>query len=595
MDLVLPFADSRRLTGANLFFATPGAVLETAGVAVDGALIEGWRERVQRASAHLGWPVPCAVARTHAAGASLAVAAPPDQLYTATEVNEWALCAVLAAREPARGAALVAALHAALLEDAADPLQVIPPVLDEPAAFARLRELAARERRPPLRALLDAAVQRDVPAVLDDDAVTLGFGARSAEYALDALPVPEDVRWPALGGIPTALVTGSNGKTTTVRLIAAFARAQGWCTGYTCTDGVWIGDETVATGDYSGPAGARRVARDRRVDAAVLETARGGILRRGIAVPTASASVVTNVSSDHFGEYGIHDLDDLADAKLTVAHVLPPGGLLVLNADDPLLCAKSGQLPARLGRAPRIGWFAADADAPRLLAHREAGGATCGVRDGGLWLEHGRESHDLGPVAAMPITVGGSARYNVANLAAAALAAHALGVEPATLRHVCSVFGARPGDNLGRLMRFRRDGVEVLVDYAHNPAALRGVLGVARGLAAPGGRLGMLLGHAGNRRDADVASVARVAAEFRPDRVVVKETESHLRGRPPGEIPRLLRAALLAAGVPEPAIAVRDSELAAATDALAWARPGDVLVLLVHSAAARAAVLERLR
>jgi cyanophycin synthetase len=402
------------------------------------------------------------------------------------------------------------------------------------------------------------------------------------------------VPWASRGGIPTALVTGSNGKTTTVRLIAACARAHGRCVGYACTDGIWIGDELVAAGDYSGPAGARRVARDRRVEAAVLETARGGILRRGIALPTANAAVVTNVSSDHFGEYGIHDLDALADAKLSVAGVLPRDGLLVLNADDPLLVAKAAQLPARLGRAPRIGWFASDADLPRLREHRDAGGATCGARDGRLWLEHARASHDLGAVASMPATVAGSARYNVANIAAAALAAYALGIEPSTVRQVCAAFGARPDDNHGRLMRHRRLGVEVLVDYAHNPAALRGVLAVARGLVAPGGRLGMLLGHAGNRRDADLAAVARVAAEFAPERVVVKENEAQLRGRPAGEIPRILHGALLEAGVPEHAVAVRDSELAAAADALAWARPGDVLVLLVHSTAARAAVLSLL-
>jgi UDP-N-acetylmuramyl tripeptide synthase len=594
VSVALPYADSRRLTGANLFFATTGAVLETAGVAVDESLLEGWRRRALRAAASLQWPAPRAVARTHLGGASLALAAPPDQLYTATEVNEWALCATLAERGPARAADLAAAMLATLLEDATDPTQVLPPVLEEGPALARLGLLAEREARPALRALLAAAMQHDVPAVLDDDDLTLGLGARGREFRLAALPAAEAVDWTPLGSVPTALVTGSNGKTTTVRLIAAFTRARGWHTGYTCTDGVWIGDELVATGDYSGPAGARRVARDRRVEAAVLETARGGILRRGIAVPSADAAVVTNISSDHFGEYGIDDLDALADAKLSVAGVLSPRGLLVLNADDPLLRAKAALLQARFGRAPPIGWFASAADLPWLREQRAAGGVTCGVRDGRLWLEQARESHDLGAVAAMPITAGGSARYNVANLAAAVLAARALGVAPATLRDVSAVFGAKPADNLGRLMRFRRDGVDLLIDYAHNPAALRGVLGVARSLLAPGGRLGMLLGHAGNRRDVDVAAVARVAAEFRPDHVVVKETESHLRGRPPGEIPRILRAALLDAGLPQRAVVLRDSELAAAEEALAWARPGDVLVLPLHSAAVRAAVLARL-
>ena len=133
----------------------------------------------------------------------------------------------------------------------------------------------------------------------------------------------------------------------------------------------------------------------------------------------------------------------------------------------------------------------------------------------------------------------------------------------------------------------------MLVDYAHNPEGLRGLLGVAAHLRG-GGRLGMLLGHAGNRQDADIEAVARVAAAFRPDLVVVKENEAHLRGRAPGEIPRLIRATLLAAGLPESALPVRATELDAARCALEWARPGDVLALLVHSPAARTAVLAML-
>jgi cyanophycin synthetase len=133
--------------------------------------------------------------------------------------------------------------------------------------------------------------------------------------------------------------------------------------------------------------------------------------------------------------------------------------------------------------------------------------------------------------------------------------------------------------------------VQVLLDYAHNPAGLRGLLQVAAQLRSGSGRLGMLLGHAGNRRDADIEELARVAALFRPDLVVVKENEAHLRGRAPGEIPRIIRAALLGAGLPEAALPVCTSELEAARCALAWARPGDVLALPVHSPAARAAVL----
>ena len=191
----------------------------------------------------------------------------------------------------------------------------------------------------------------------------------------------------------------------------------------------------------------------------------------------------------------------------------------------------------------------------------------------------------------MPLTVGGSATYNIANLAGAALAAAALGVPPPVIAAVFARFGSRRGDNFGRLMRFERDGVRILVDYAHNAEGLRGLLEVAEHLRAPAGRLGTLLGHAGNRQDAEIQGLARVVAGFHPALVVVKENEAHLRGRAPGEIPRLIHAALLEASLPESSLAMRMSELEAVQCALEWARPGDVLALPVHSAAARESVL----
>ncbi len=394
----MPFEDSRRLTGGNLFFATTGAVLELARVAADDSLLAGWQERVARARRHLGWStaspdpghpyasVPEAAARLHAGGASLALAAPCDQLFTATEVNEWALCSALLERDGSHWASLPEALVAAAAEAADGGVVDDPPVIDEAQAMARFRRLADREARPALRALLDEADRRSLPHVLDENILTLGAGAGSRSYALEALPAVAEVPWSELRDLPTVIVTGSNGKTTTVRVIAACARAKGWHAGYNCTDGVQIGGETIASGDYAGPAGARLVMRDPRVEAAVLETARGGILRRGIAVGRAHAAVVTNVSSDHFGEYGIHDLEGLADVKLTVASVLVPDGLLVLNAGDALLRLRATGLAQRYGRRPRLGWFALDADSPVLREHRDRGGWTCGVRDGRLRL-----------------------------------------------------------------------------------------------------------------------------------------------------------------------------------------------------------------
>ena len=579
-----------------MFFASTGAVLDVVRAALDDSLIAAWRRRVETAGTHLGWGARKSVARRHAGGVLLAIEAPIDQLLLATEINEWALSAALVDRNPQRWAGLQAALIAAAQGD--DPEAALPatlaPILDEQAALARFAQLSTLEANPKLRALTETAAVKSLPTFTDDTEFTIGAGAHSRSYSLGQLPKSDEVPWSELADIPTAVVTGSNGKTTTVRLIAACARAHGWRAGYNCTDGVFIGEEPLATGDYSGPAGARLVMRDRRTEAAVLEVARGGILRRGVAVSRANVAVITNISSDHFGEYGIDDLQGLADVKLSVAPVVAENGTLVLNADDSLLRMRSRELAGSRSARRGFAWFALDADHPQLIQHRELGGSTCGVRAGRLVLHQANSDHDLGSVSAMPLSIGGIAAYNIANLAAATLAAMALEIPAGVIAAVFARFGERIADNPGRMMRFEYKGAQVLVDYAHNPDGLRGFLSVAARFRGAG-RLGLLLGHAGNRKDADIAELARAAAEFKPDLIVVKEDEAHLRGRAPGEIPRIIRDELLRLGFEESALSIRDNEIDAARHALNWAQPGDILAFPIHSPSARAAVVTLLR
>ncbi|HTJ18645.1 MAG TPA: Mur ligase family protein, partial [Steroidobacteraceae bacterium] len=466
------------------------------------------------------------------------------------------------------------------------------PVIHEQVALARFAKLSSIEGSPRLGALVTEARSRALLVLVDDDCLTLGSGAGGRTWPLDALPDAEQVPWSELRNVPTAIVTGSNGKTTTVRLLAACARAQGWRDGYNCTDGLFVAGQQIERGDYSGPVGTRTVLRDSRVQAAIIETARGGILRRGLALQRARVAVVTNISADHFGEYGIDDLAGLADTKLVVASAIDDRGLLVLNADDAMLRARADQFTCP------IGWFSRNYDDALLLSHRMKGGSTGGVRNGRLIVSWARDSaaeeFDLGAVADMPLTVDGTADYNIQNIAGAALAALALGVSAATVTAVFARFGADPGDNPGRLMRYDYRGAQVLIDYAHNPEGLRGLLNVATRLRRTG-RIALLLGQAGNRSNADIEELAATAARFRPDLVVVKETESYMRGRAPGEVPAILRDALLRAGLLETSLEVHLSELGAVNRALAWARPGDVLVMPVHDRNVRDQVLALLR
>ncbi|MBS0193605.1 MAG: DUF559 domain-containing protein [Proteobacteria bacterium] len=458
-----------------------------------------------------------------------------------------------------------------------------PAAWDDEDAFATLRELARSEANPKLLALAQAACDHGVEMLMDDTDISLGEGHGARAFPLDPLPDPTRIRWSSLHDVPVALVTGTNGKTTTVRLLAAMARAHGWSTGHSCTDGLFVDGRPIASGDYSGPAGARQVLRQPEVQCAILETARGGILRRGLAMQRAQAAVVTNLSADHYGSYGVFSLDDLARVKLTVARVLDRGGLLVLNADDATLRAHAGDVDCA------IGWFALDDDHPLLIAHRTAGGATCGVREGRIVLRVGGVAQELGIVTDMPITIGGAARYNVANILGAALAATALGIPATTIAGVLARFGTAHADNPGRLQRWTLAGIEVWLDYAHNPDGLRGLLEVV-GVAQRSGRFGLLLGQAGDRSDEDIRELARVAAHFRPDRVVLKDMPAFMRGRAPGEVAAILCDGLVHDGVPAAAIDYATDEEPGARSLLDWAQPGDILVLPVHAKAARAQV-----
>lgn len=573
------FSDSRRLTGANLYFDGPGAALESArGLAFDDTNVQRWRDNVARAREVLGWPQAAVVVRRHASGVSLAFEAPADSLYTAVEANEWAWYAALGQRADDTP-----------VDESDPPRPHIAHHHDETTALRELRALGEAEAKPALMALVADAHARGIPAHADDDHVSLGEGESSRTWPITALPAHDEVSWPTLHAIPKAVVTGSNGKTTTVRLLAALLRAHGLRSAYSSTDGLVVDGDIIDAGDYSGPIGARTVLRAPQVQAAVLETARGGLLRRGLVARDARVAVVTNVSADHFGEYGIHTLDDIAAVKLMVSKSLASDGVLIINADDPVLVRHAG------GRVPeqRMGWFAID-----LGVALQRGPLACGVQDGRLLLQDGDACHDLGAVDAMPLSFGGHATYNIANIAAAALAAHVMQVPATTIAATLATFGSAPGDNPGRLQRWTLGDFEVLLDYAHNPDGLRGLLGVAKPLRR-GGRLALILGQAGNREDADIRALAMTAAEAKPDRVWLKDIGGdYLRGRPSGEIAALLRETLKASGMPETELPVCLDEAQASREALLWAEPGDVLVLPVHEPERRdevVALLDALR
>jgi cyanophycin synthetase len=548
--------------GADTPLPGVGAVLETVGpLGHDASAHERWRVLVCKMSAALGWPAALPVVRVCANTTILALHAPSDQLMLATDINEWAWELAVRAGNLNGLYAEYKALHSG--------------IATFPAALAHFRTRSATECNPALMALLHQAQLRRIPALLDDALLSLGTGSSSHTWTLGELPAPEMVPWDKLGCVPTLLVTGSNGKTTSVRLLAAIAQRAGRHVAYCSTEGVYVDGLEIATGDYAGPAGARTALRQENIDFAVLEMARGGILRRGLALDMAQTALITNVSPEHFGEYGVDNINELADTKLVLAQALGCTGTLVLNADDPILLARAAEMVCK------VALFALNYAHPALQALRAMGGWCCGGQDGQLMLFYQNQSYDLGAIAAMPLTVQGSARYNIANCAGAAMSAAATGMPPAEIAQVLAQFGQSRFDNPGRLERWNLPDLTVLLDYAHNPEGLSGLLMVAKELNA-NGRIGLLLGQAGNRNDDAICELAATAAQFQPDRIVLKDIPSYMRGRMVGEVPALLHTQLLNSGMDAQHIEMILPEVEAACALLRWAKPGDVLVLPVH-------------
>ena len=297
--------------------------------------------------------------------------------------------------------------------------------------------------------------------------------------------------------------------------------------GWSSTDGVYVDGELVEAGDYSGPSGAQRVLADPRVRLAVTETARGGILLRGMGITANDVSVVTNVSADHLGLQGIDTLDQLAEVKAVITKVTKPTGWVVVNGDDPRTFAM------RLGSPARPFVFSRDPGSPTLRAALNEGGRAATVLDGDLVvLDAGGDPTHLVPVADIPMTLAGLSHFNVENALAAAAAGLAIGLSPAAVVEGLRDFQPDPTHNPGRMNIYSVDEVTVVIDLAHNEAGLAALLEVMGGLRPPGGRLLLGLGTAGDRTDEIITMIGEIGARG-SDRAVIIHKDSYLRGRTP--------------------------------------------------------------
>jgi cyanophycin synthetase len=368
-------------------------------------------------------------------------------------------------------------------------------------------------------------------------------------------------------------VTGTNGKTTTTRLIAHTLRGAGLRVGWCSSSGVYIDGEEVVQGDYSGPSGARRVLTEPGLDAGVLETARGGILLRGVAYESNDVGVFTNVSADHLDLQGIRTVEGLARVKAVVVRVTKADGVAVLNADDPLVMGATAEIRARkmlVSQRPGN---------PEVDRHIEAGGAALRLENGQFVVWRDGDRRVLIDVDQVPITFGGKARHMVENALCAAAACLAYGLNEDQVRSGLTTFTNSPEHNIGRLNVARVNGITVIVDYAHNEAGLAHLIDFARLHLGKGGRLITVIGTAGDRTDHSLREIGRIAAAG-SDAVVVKGTDRYLRGRDLQELIGLYCDGIRLGGK-EPA-AVESLEMPAVMRAVEIAKAGDVVAIMAQ-------------
>ncbi len=543
----------RRLTGPSLVWSETGAILDVLLQDIDmERVLDCWYRHVNTVLSQLHWSQPKLTHRRFENGYNLLLAAPIDQLYSAVLVLEtaWYFCCC------------------ELLElEVESRERLMQEIFDEMQS----------EKNDALIELQNGAADHGVDFLVDDDVVSVGHGDGSRSYNVGQIPEVDQIDWAPIHDVPLAMITGTNGKSTSVRLLDGIARATGQISGVTSTDFVRVGDDVLDQGDYSGPGGARLLLRDQRLQVAFLEVARGGILRRGLPLRRARAALVTNVASDHLGQYGVNTLAALTETKFAVSKTLTESGVLVVNADDrgivEYLADKHMQ---------NLCWFSLDKSNPQIQQQIENHGRCCFSENGYIVSFDGQQIEQICAVDDIPMTLNGAALHNVRNALGAVGVAAAMGYSSAQMATGLSHFNSDERDNPGRLNGFElKNSARAIVDFAHNAHSVAAVTDTVGRMSAR--QKWALFGSAGDRSDEEIAAIARGVCALEPDYVVIAEVEDYLRGRALGEVSEIMKQACLQSGLAENRIIFANSPLAGVKLAVSRMQADDLGLFLVLS------------
>lgn len=390
-----------------------------------------------------------------------------------------------------------------------------------------------------------------------------GLPRNVAAHVMDMLYPPGST-----ARIPIVAVTGTNGKTTTTRLIAHMARMKGFKVGYTTTDGVYIQNRMLMQGDCTGPASAEFVLKDPTVDFAVLECARGGLLRAGLGFKRCDVGIVTNVAADHLGLKGIHNIDQLSRVKGVIPEVVLPDGYAILNADDDRVYDMRNNVKCK------VALFSMDENSERIRKHMRNAGLSAIYENGFITIAKGEWKMRVTKAVNVPLTMGGRAAFMIQNVLPAVLTGYVRGFGIEDIKVALESFIPSPSQTPGRLNLFEFKNFNVLLDYAHNPAGFRALQKFIEKMdGSP--KVGIIAG-VGDRREEDTTELGRIAAEMF-DEVIIRQ-DRNLRGRSEQELIDMLTAGIRQVD-PNKKVTVIPSEPEAIDYAIKNAKKGSLIVL----------------
>ncbi len=546
----LPEGFSKRLIGPNLFFKETGTVLDISITEDQEKIVSLCEQEARRLLPALGWAKVFTAHKIYNNGVRLAFTSPFDITLASCDVIDFIWASVRQFLELGNYK-----------------------TIDE--ATKALLPIIAKEENLTLRAIYSEATERGFNVFFDEGLVTIGSGKFSYQEQVDEVDINK-IPWGNIKDIPIVLVTGTNGKTTTVRMTSFICQYAKKVVGYCSTDWVMIDGEVIDRGDFSGPFGNRYVLTNPIVDVAVLEVARGGLCGRGLANTNVTAATISNISIDHLGMDGIETLEDLCEAKSIVYSAVDNTGHAIINLDDVYVVAR---YKAGLIKSEKV-FFSQNLSELEMNHYLSEAAFICFIKEGKFILTTPLETFILATVKEVPLTVNGFAKHNIENALNAIALSYELGCTPREISLGLLAYKNNYEENLGRANVFHIGSATVILDFAHNAAGLKAILEMSRAYSQK--RLKIMWGQTGDRMSM-IDDMAGIIVDYKPVEVVVNELENYLRDQAViGQIPKRIEDALLKYNFPKSDIHHVENTLVGVNYALNSLEAGDVYILCVH-------------